>query len=325
MKKWIVCLSLVLLTFSLTLPGVAGAQNAKIIVGTTMGNETQFPFHLAVKNGDFKKEGLTLEMKTFVSGPQVMMAMANGELDIVIGTGYPGFFQAVAQGVDAKILLSEIKGSAPVVGGPKIKTFKDLDGKVVGDPGLGTLQNTLLSVAEKKYGIKFKKLIHAKVSDLPIFLEKGEIDAFSSWEWIAAETVYKEKGAHYVLKWPVIPNCECIAIGANGKFLRENPELVRKFLRAYLMGVKYYTDHKKEMPTMLSAMFNEPEDVVKMAMENDDVEDPDINMPSVKMMIEDALRTGRIKKDAVPDVDAFLKQCIDQSMMKQLKQEVGLK
>ena len=51
--------------------------------------------------------------------------------------------QAAAQGVDSKILLSMMKGSAPVVAGAHIKTFKDLDGKVVGTPGLGTTSEYL--------------------------------------------------------------------------------------------------------------------------------------------------------------------------------------
>ena len=327
MKKSMCCLGLMILSMILLIPlkGNTAEKMTKVIVGTTMSNETLFPYHLAVKNGYFEKEGLTIESKTFVAGPPLMMAMANGELNVNIGTGYPGMLQAAAQGVDAKILLSMMKGSAPVVAGAHIKTFKDLDGKVVGTPGLGTLQNTLLNIDAKEYGIKFNKLVHGKITDLPVFLEKGEIDAFSSWEWVAAETVHRVKGAHYVLKSSVVKNCECIAMGAYGKFYQENPDVVKKFMRAYLRGVKLYIENRKDMSALLAKMFNRPEEIVKMAMENDAVEDPDINIPSVKLMVEDALNAGRIKKEAVPDVDAFLKKYIDQAFLKELKQEVGLK
>jgi len=327
MKKSFVYFGLMILLAVLVIPlnGYTAEKTTKVIVGTTMSNETLFPYHLAVKNGYFDKEGLTIEIKTFVAGPSLMMSMANGELNMNIGTGYPGMLQAAAQGVDAKILLSMMKGSAPVVAGAHIKTFKDLDGKVVGTPGLGTLQNTLLNIDAKEYGIKFKKLVHGKITDLPVFLEKGEIDAFSSWEWVAAETVYRVKGAHYVLKWPVIKNSECIAMGAFGKFYQENPDVVKKFMRAYLRGVKFYIENKKDMPAILGKMFNQREEVVRMAMENDAVEDPEINIPSVKLMVEDVLEAGRIKKEAVPDIDAFLKKYIDQTFLKELKQEVGLK
>jgi len=327
MKKWILCLGLLVSLVSLVVAenGYAAEKTTKVIGGVTMSNETLFPYHLALKNGYFEKEGLTIELKTFINGPSVMMSMANGELDVCVGIGFPPMLQAAAQGVDSKILLSMMKGSAPVVAGAHIKTFKDLDGKVVGTPGLGTTQNTLLNINAKEFGIKFKKVVHAKITDLPVFLEKGEIDGFISWEWVAAETVYRLKGAHYVLKWPVIKNSECIAMGAYGKFYNQNPDLVKKFMRAYLRGVKFYSDNRKDMPTLLAKMFNRPEEVVKMAMENDVVEAPDINIPSVKLMVEDALESGRIKKEAVPDIDAFLKKYIDQSFLEGLKQEVGLK
>jgi NitT/TauT family transport system substrate-binding protein len=316
---------ILLMILVIPLNGYTAERGTKLIVGTTMSNETLFPYHLALKNGYFEKEGLSIEIKTYINGPAVMMSMANGELNVCIGTGFPPMLQAAAQGVDAKILLSMMKGSAPVVAGAHIKTFKDLDGKVIGTPGLGTLQNTLLSIDAKEYEIKFKKILHGKITDLPVFLEKGEIDAFSSWEWVAAETVYRVKGAHYVLKWPVVKNAECIAMGADAKFCRENPDAVKKFMRAYLRGVKFYIENKKDMPAILGKMFNQHEEVVRMAMENDAVEDPDINIPSVKLMVEDALEAGRIKKEAVPDIDAFLKKYIDQTYLKELKQEVGLK
>ena len=232
MKKLVVYLGLMMLFGSLVLArnGNTAEKVTKLTVGTTMGYESHFPYNLAVKNGYFEQEGINIEMKTFISGPQLMMSMANGEIDLNVITGFPPMLQAAAQGVDVKILLSTSKGSSPVVAGAHIKTFKDLDDKIIGTPGLGTLQNTLLSIAAKKYGIKFKKVIHGKVTDLAVFLEKGEIDAFTSWEFVAAETVYRVKGAHYVLKWPVIENAECSGMGAYGKFYRENPEVVKKFI-----------------------------------------------------------------------------------------------
>ncbi len=328
MKKFIFCSGLIMMLFlSLIVFQNADAADkaTKLIVGTTMGNESMFPFHLALKNGYFDKEGLTLEMKTFVSGPSMMMSMANGELNVNIGTGYPGMLQAAAQGVDLKILLSMMKGSAPVVAGAQIKSFKDLNDKVVATPGVGTLQHTLLSLAAKKYGVKFKKIIHGKLTDLPIFLEKGEIDGFTCWEWVAADAVYRVKGAHYVLHWPVVENAECIAMGSYGKFYRENPEAVKRFMRAYLKGVKFAIENQKDMPATLSKMFDRPEAMLKMALENFTVVNPDINVPSVKLMVEDAIEGGRIKKDAISNIDAFLAKYIDQTLLKGLKSEVGLK
>jgi len=327
MKKLIIFLGLLMVILTLIVPqkGSTAEKAEKVILGNLTADETMFAFYLAVKNGYFEKEGIVIEKRTFVNGPSLMMAMANGELNMGISAGFPPLLQAAAQGVDFKTLLSMTKGSCPVIAAAHIKDFKDLNDKVVGDTGLGTLQNTMLSIAVKKYGIKFKKLIHAKVTDLPVFLEKGEIDGFSSWEWVAADTVYRVKGAHYVLKWPVIDNPECNAMTAYGKFYRENPDVVKRFMRAYLRGVKFYKENRKDLPSLLAEMYSRPKEMIQMALENLSVEDPNINLPSVKLMLEDALEAGRIKKEAVPDIDAFLKSFIDKTFLKEVRQEVGLK
>jgi len=307
--------------------GKTQAQGSEITVrvGDITAAELIVPFHIALEKGFFKEEGLKIERKIFVNGPNVMMAMANGELDLCVATGFTPILQAAAQGSDVKILASMGKGNAPVVAGEHIKTFKDLDGKVVATPGLGTIQNTMLSIAAEKNGIKFKKVIHGKITDLPVFLEKGEIDAFTGWEWPVADTVNRVKGAHYVLKMPVIVNAESVAMGVNGKFYTQNPETVKKFMRAYLKGVKYFKEHKDEGVALMAKMINRPEDVAKMTLENVITDVPEIDMPSVKFAVEDALNTGKIKKEAVPDIDAFLIKNIDQTLVRELSKEVGLK
>ena len=88
MKKSVFYLGLMILLMILVIPlnGYTAEKVTKVIGGVTMSNETLFPYHLALKNGYFEKEGLTVELKTFINGPSVMMSMANGELDICVGT-----------------------------------------------------------------------------------------------------------------------------------------------------------------------------------------------------------------------------------------------
>ena len=165
--------------------GIA-AEKIKLTLARMTATEILLPLDLALNKGYFDQEGITLEQKTFINGPTLMLAMANGELSVGAGVGFTPVLQAVSQGADAKIVASDLKNNAPVVAGGHIKTFKDLDGKTMGTPGLGTIQNTMLNMAAEKYGIKFKKLLHGKITDLAVFLEKGEIDGLTGWEWIAS-------------------------------------------------------------------------------------------------------------------------------------------
>ena len=325
MKRRIGCL----LLFSFFIGWVAAgngiaAEKIKLTLARMTATEILLPLDLALNKGYFDQEGITLEQKTFINGPTLMMAMANGELSVGAGVGFTPVLQAVSQGVDAMIVASDLKNNAPVVAGGHIKTFKDLDGKTMGTPGLGTIQNTMLNMAAEKYGIKFKKLLHGKITDLAVFLEKGEIDGLTGWEWILADSVNRVKGAHYVLVHPVIKDAESCGTVFYGKLYRENPDVVKRFMRAWLKGVKYFNENRSEAMAFMTKAINRPGKVAEMALEAATVNKPDVDFSSVKYAVQDAINTGKIKKEVVPDIDQFMNKYIDQSVLKELKKEVGL-
>ena len=300
------------------------AEKIKLTLARMTATEILLPLDLALSKGYFDQEGITIEQKTFINGPTLMMAMANGELSLGAGVGFTPVLQAVSQGVDAMIVASDLKNNAPVVAGGHIKTFKDLDGKTVGTPGLGTIQNTMLGMAAEKYGIKFKKLLHGKITDLAVFLEKGEIDGLTGWEWIAADTVNRVKGAHYVLVHPVIEDAESCGTVFYGKVYRENPDVVKRYMRAWLKGVKYFNENRAEAMAFMTKAISRPGKVAEMALEAATINKPDVDFSSVKFAVQDAINTGKIKKEVIPDIDKFINKYIDQSVLKELKKEVGL-
>ena len=61
-----------------------------------------------------------------------------------------------------------------------IKKVADLNGKSLGTPGIGSIQDAMVDSLAKNNGIKIAHKA-MKVSDMPIFLQKGEIDGFIAW------------------------------------------------------------------------------------------------------------------------------------------------
>jgi hypothetical protein len=61
-----------------------------------------------------------------------------------------------------------------------------------------------------------------------------------------------------------------------------------------------------------------------MALEAATVNKPDVDFSSVRFAVQDAINTGKIKKEVVPDIDQFINKYIDQKVLKELKKEVGL-
>lgn len=294
-------------------------EKITLTIGDISAAEMIAPLDMAIEKGFFEEEGIIIEKKVFANGPTLMMSMANGDIDVAVKTGYTPMLQAASQGADIKIVASMAKNNAPVIASDDIKTFKDLDGKIVGTPGIGTIQNTMLSVAEKEFGIKFKQLIHAKVTDLPTLLEKGEIDGFTSWEWVAADAVNRVDGAHYVLENPVIKNAESVGLAFNGEIYRDNKEVVKKFLKAYIKGIEYFTENHDESVASIAKKIGKPNEVIGTALKAVSMENPKIDMPSVKFAVEDAITTGKISKAEVPDVDKFMEKYIDNSILDELQ------
>lgn len=295
------------------------SQTIEINVGDITGGEVPYAqFHIAMEKGYFEEEGIKVNKKIFASGPNMMLSLANGEIDVAMAGSAP-LLQAASQGTDMKIISSITKDNAPIIARKEIKTFEELDGKVVGTPGIGTVQNTMLNLAAEKAGIKFGKLVHGKITDLSVFLEKGEIDAFIGWEWIAANTVYS-KGANYVMKKPVLENAESCLIAVRGDLAKENPELVGKISRVYVKAAKFIEENPDEAIKIMAGVIKQPEEMVKMAFEAVSVTDPAINVESVKWQVEDAIKTGKIDKKAVENVDAFISQYIDTSIVEKAKQ-----
>jgi hypothetical protein len=74
----------------------------------------------------------------------------------------------------------------------------------------------------------------------------------------------------------------------------------------------------------MTKAISRPEKVAEMALEAATVNKPDVDFKSVKFAVQDAINTGKIKKEVIPDIDLFINKYIDQNVLKELKKEVGL-
>jgi NitT/TauT family transport system substrate-binding protein len=90
----------------------------------------------------------------FAAGPAEMDAFAANSVDIGYLGAPPAILKHLNSDVQVKIIAgANTEGSALVVSND-IKTFADLDGKTIGDPGLGSIQHLLLQAIAEKNGFK---------------------------------------------------------------------------------------------------------------------------------------------------------------------------
>lgn len=198
------------------------------------------------QTGRFEKgmSGTELEWTVFNAGPSVIEAIFAGHLDIAyIGPGpaVNGFVKS--NGEEIRVIAGAASGGAALVvrEDSGIKSAQDFHGKKVASPQYGNTQDIALRAWLKNQGYKTKDL-GGDVEVLPIangdqltLFEKKEIDA--SWTVEPWVSIFSSKaGAKMLLDeaslYPDGRYATTLVI-VRKKFLKENPELVKEFLKVH--------------------------------------------------------------------------------------------
>lgn len=274
--------------------------------------------------GYYEKEGIKIERKTYANGPAALLDMPSGSVDAVMAAIAP-FMQFVARGGDLRMVMSLTKGNAALVGLKKYTSYKQLDGKKVGTPGIGTIHDAILGYAEQTMGFKVQR-VFGKITDISVMIDKGEVEAFIGWEPASAAAIAQSDKIHYIQQLPPIPNAESLELAFSPKMLKENPDVVMRFVRATLRGIEYIkTQPKEKVAEILAKKMNDPKavPVVLNAMGSVILTEPKIDMPSTRIILQTIAKQGKIPADLVQDVDAWVGKYVDYSYLE--KAQASLK
>jgi NitT/TauT family transport system substrate-binding protein len=305
--------------------GPARAQGLKTVrLGDQVGSEVDYAaVWVAEINGYYKQEGIQIERKTYANGPAALLDINN--LDAVLAAIAP-FMQFAARGGDIRIVMSVTKGNAPIIGKKQYKSVKELDGKKVGTPGIGTIHDAVLGYIAQSQGLKIQR-VPAKISDIAVMIQKGEVEAFIGWEPASAAAVARSPELlHYIQRMPPIPNAESLQLAFKTSYTKEQPETVERFVRATLKAVHWIKKNGDEKTAELVARkMNDPKSyaVNLDALKSVDLTQPRLDMPSTRIWLTTIAKQGKIPEDLVRDVDAWVGKYLDYSFLD--KAEAALK
>lgn len=215
------------------------------------------PLNVAQRRGYFTEQGLTVETTAASGGSQLAAAVTGGSLDFAY-SNYVSVFQAVAEGFDMKIVAHQnsARGQAPdaapmvVRNDGKVTKAADLVGKKIGINGLTNINHIAATRFLEKNGVaanqvKFVELPFPNMGDA---LAKGDIDAAALVEPFV--TILKGQGKIEVLAYPFLeiqPGLNIAGFVASGKFVKENPETVRRFVAALKKANEYLNGNQAEL------------------------------------------------------------------------------
>src|SRR5207245_7512182 len=148
--------------------------------------------------------------------------------------------------LDVKFTCGIHRGCVRVQAGvnSNIRTVKDLRGKRIGVPGMGTPPFIFANRVLGANGIDPSKEITWLVfpaGELGLALDKGEVDAVADSEPIGSLLLADGKVRNIADQAADVPYKDeyCCAVLVNGKFLAKNPKATAAATRALLKGAKW--------------------------------------------------------------------------------------
>ena len=232
----------------LAVPHFAAAQKLNTAyISTTPGTSTVI--QIAKEARLFDKHGIDATV-IFISGSvRGIQAILAGEIPIGEGGG-PGLASARLAGGDVIAIAGNVNVLPYyLVSHPSIKRHEDLKGKIGGTHIAGTTAEFALKVGLKKIGLDPLKDTSLRVIggaiERMVALQKG----------IVQFTVVTEAGKAQAEKlgYPTVVDMVALQIPfpQNGiytstKLIRENPDLVRRYMRAYVEALHFYKTHKED-------------------------------------------------------------------------------
>lgn len=287
-------------------PAAHGADKNKIHFGYLVADQVHNFASMIMKEKKFlEAEGIEVKWGEYLAGAYLMQHLASGEVDFGTCGVVPAMITR-GQGVDVVTLAGSNTEGSGIVVKKEIKTPQDLDGKSIGTPGIGSIQDAMVDMVARKHNITIKKR-QMSVPDMPIFLQKGEIDGFIAWSPHNEKAEALGYGHIILTSADILPGHQCCVLVSKASLIKDEQELVGKVIRAFMKAYQYEQKHHDEVIDLVVKYTNAPKDVVKKAWSlTPHPYPPYINVESAKMQAEGLIAGGKIQKDKVKDVGEFV-------------------
>lgn len=224
--------------------GKSGQQASNKIRVGYIGLTCEAPIFTAVEKGFFKEEGLDIELVK-CEWSKYKDVLALGGFDITHHL-IMYFLKPLEQGLDVRFTGGIHRGCLRVQASTKgnIRTVKDLKGKRIGVPGMGTPPFIFASRVLGANGIDASKDVTWLVypaGELGLALDKGDVDAVADSEPIGSMLIAQGKVRNIADQATDMPYSDeyCCAVIVNGKFLKANPKATAAATRAMLKAAKW--------------------------------------------------------------------------------------
>ena len=225
----------------------------------TMPFLTNAPFFIADTEGYFKEQGLDVEFVNMNRTSTAVSSLIRGKLDVISGAIWPSHLNAIGRGARIKFVASKgyIADSSCICSAIVARRALVESGELAGPEQLRGLRISVNVSSYKNYFLdKLLNTVGITLQDMEIVdlllpveseaLRKSKIDiAILSEPWLTRMKASGD-GVIWMALREVVPQFQWGFIFYGPTLLDENPDAGKRFMTAYLKGVRQYFQGKTE-------------------------------------------------------------------------------
>jgi NitT/TauT family transport system substrate-binding protein len=239
------------------------AQPSKVRISYSSRSNSVTPFYIAVQKGFFTEEGMDVEL--IQVNPRLgATAVLNGDIDFT--TTFGSTLRGIVSGFPIKFVAVSVRKSEHfLVARPEIRELKDLKGKRM---AVSTLFGTDQRAAEEMLRAKGFPLGFVQpiaLGDAPVraqALRSGIVEAAavsSPFDLTLKAEGYRVLGGPQDIEF-ALPTS---GIAVSNRLLQQNPQQVKRAVRAMIRAHRYVFDNKKEVVPLMMRYLQQAPDIAE--------------------------------------------------------------
>jgi len=286
---------------------------ADVRIGYLSKDLHQLALRVALENGLFERENITVELVQYGNGALEMDGFLAGQIDM----GYLGAAPAMVKRINQDIMITilaavNLEGSAIMVSKDEydaghVTTIPDLVGKGVYQPGPSTVQNFLLRLALNQSGLSYSNITALTTSpSLMADSLTAENPAFISWEPFNAKAEYDNKSVPLAFSSDIWPRHPCCVVASDNAFLTANPDIVQKVLDIHVEAEQWIVNNTDDAIAIAVNWLEMDDTPVENAF-NRIIFDYNVNRTGLEMYLNFLIHEEQLEPSKIPaDTTAFL-------------------
>ena len=278
------CGAVATIVVQLTVGGAMALDRVKVGIINTIGDINVF---IADEKGYFAKENISAEILSFDASARMMAPLGSGEIDIGGGSTSVGLFNAIDRGIGLRVVADKGRTAEGyvyqslmirknLVESGKFRSLSDLKGLriAVGAPGVGPL--SILNEAAIRGGISYSDIdkVYLAFAQQIAGMKNGAVDGAIVNEPFKTILATEGIAVEFMPTQAIFPDYQVSMLQYGDKFVKERPDVAKRFMRAFLRAARDYNDALEngrwrtdgkadEVIAIFSKRANQPQELIR--------------------------------------------------------------